>query len=140
MARCRTSGHSIASCAAHFCDLKASLASSIAESGSSRGFAVAESDWGELKPGFFLRLKPTNKAYGSAEHHGISIRKSVMVDLLLQPLLVENSCVALRKNWYATEALPIFAVVGVAVGGCGWYLVRLARGPDVVWNRHGNPG
>lgn len=65
---------------------------------------------------------------------------------------------ALKKNWYATEALPIFAVVGVAVGGCAWYLARLvrplvlgrlqalanltpkrtqARGPDVVWNRHG---
>ncbi|GAA97000.1 uncharacterized protein L969DRAFT_105566 [Mixia osmundae IAM 14324] len=45
----------------------------------------------------------------------------------------------LRKNWYSPEVLPIFAVVGVAVGGCGWYLARLARGPDVVWDRRGNP-
>jgi hypothetical protein len=64
-----------------------------------------------------------------------------------------------------SQAIPIVVVVGVAVGGCGWYLTRLARGPvsriqvqvpsrrtfvgrlthcfvpvqDVVWNRHGNP-
>lgn len=27
------------------------------------------------------------------------------------------------------QAIPIVVVVGVAVGGCGWYLTRLARGP-----------
>ncbi|KAK9900276.1 hypothetical protein P389DRAFT_165501 [Cystobasidium minutum MCA 4210] len=44
-----------------------------------------------------------------------------------------------KKNWYAPEAIPIIVVVGAAVGGCAWYLTRLARGPDIVWNRHGNP-
>ncbi|CCM04030.1 uncharacterized protein FIBRA_06187 [Fibroporia radiculosa] len=42
------------------------------------------------------------------------------------------------KNWYAIEATPIFAVVGLAVVGCGWYLTRLARGPTVVWTKE-NP-
>ncbi|WAQ92471.1 hypothetical protein PtA15_16A379 [Puccinia triticina] len=30
-------------------------------------------------------------------------------------------------------------VIGTAMGGATWYLSRLARGPDIVWNRHGNP-
>lgn len=44
-----------------------------------------------------------------------------------------------KKNWYRAEILPIIAVMGVAVGGAGWYVSRLARGPDVVWDRKGNP-
>ncbi|KAF8314705.1 hypothetical protein DL93DRAFT_2167124 [Clavulina sp. PMI_390] len=43
------------------------------------------------------------------------------------------------QTWYAVEAIPIYAVVGIAVGGAGWYLTRLARGPDVIWDRRGNP-
>lgn len=26
----------------------------------------------------------------------------------------------------------------VLLAGCAWYLARLARGPDVVWDRKGN--
>ncbi|OCH95866.1 hypothetical protein OBBRIDRAFT_830467 [Obba rivulosa] len=39
------------------------------------------------------------------------------------------------KNWFAVEAIPIYAVVGLVVGGGSWYLFRLARGPTVVWTR-----
>ncbi|KAH0839603.1 Aldo/keto reductase family-domain-containing protein [Lanmaoa asiatica] len=62
------------------------------------------------------------------------------------------------RNWYAVEvwlgllfvwfqiplissslqAIPLYAVIGLAVGGASWYLTRLARGPSVVWTR-GNP-
>ncbi|GAA5827207.1 hypothetical protein JCM11251_001169 [Rhodosporidiobolus azoricus] len=45
----------------------------------------------------------------------------------------------LWQTWYEPAALPIFAVVGTACFGAGWYLTRLARGPDVIWDRHGNP-
>ncbi|KAG8928148.1 hypothetical protein FRC03_008654 [Tulasnella sp. 419] len=45
----------------------------------------------------------------------------------------------IAKNWYAPEAIPIYAVVGVAVTGAGWYLTRLARGSDVIWDRKNNP-
>ncbi|GAA5829296.1 hypothetical protein JCM5353_001649 [Sporobolomyces roseus] len=41
--------------------------------------------------------------------------------------------------WYEPAALPIVAVVGTACFGAAWYLTRLARGPDVIWDRHGNP-
>ncbi|POV98473.1 hypothetical protein PSHT_14009 [Puccinia striiformis] len=30
-------------------------------------------------------------------------------------------------------------VIGTAMGGAGWYLTRLARGPDIIWARHSNP-
>ncbi|KAI1793005.1 hypothetical protein LXA43DRAFT_1004231 [Ganoderma leucocontextum] len=39
------------------------------------------------------------------------------------------------KNWFAVEATPIYAIVGVVVVGAGWYLTRLARGPSVVWTK-----
>ncbi|OJA07688.1 hypothetical protein AZE42_01880 [Rhizopogon vesiculosus] len=42
------------------------------------------------------------------------------------------------RNWFAIEAIPIYAVIGLAVGGAGWYLARLARGPTVVWTKN-NP-
>ncbi|GAA5888773.1 hypothetical protein JCM6882_002846 [Rhodosporidiobolus microsporus] len=45
----------------------------------------------------------------------------------------------LWQTWYEPAALPIFAVVGAACFGAGWYLTRLARGPDVIWDRHNNP-
>ncbi|KAG9011135.1 hypothetical protein FRB90_007455 [Tulasnella sp. 427] len=45
----------------------------------------------------------------------------------------------IRKHWYAPEAIPIYAVIGIAVGGATWYLTRLARGPDVIWDRKNNP-
>ncbi|KIK99717.1 hypothetical protein PAXRUDRAFT_822487 [Paxillus rubicundulus Ve08.2h10] len=42
------------------------------------------------------------------------------------------------RNWYAIEAIPLYAVIGLAVGGATWYLSRLARGPTVVWTKN-NP-
>jgi hypothetical protein len=36
------------------------------------------------------------------------------------------------------EVYPIFAVVGGAVTGAGFYLYRLSQGTEVVWNRHGD--
>jgi len=39
------------------------------------------------------------------------------------------------RNWWAVEAIPIFAVVGATVVGCAWYLTHLARGPSVVWTK-----
>ncbi|KAI8140171.1 WD40-repeat-containing domain protein [Fennellomyces sp. T-0311] len=41
--------------------------------------------------------------------------------------------------WYKTEIIPIYVTVGGACGLAGWYLTRLARGPDVVWDRRNNP-
>ncbi|SNX84526.1 related to NADH-ubiquinone oxidoreductase MLRQ subunit [Melanopsichium pennsylvanicum] len=43
------------------------------------------------------------------------------------------------KNWYAPEVLPIYVITGLAAGGATWYLTRLARGPDVIWDRKNNP-
>ncbi|KAI0723491.1 hypothetical protein C8Q76DRAFT_723088 [Earliella scabrosa] len=42
------------------------------------------------------------------------------------------------KHWFAVEAIPIYAVVGIVVAGGSWYLARLARGPTVVWTKE-NP-
>ncbi|KAL0091158.1 NADH dehydrogenase 1 alpha subcomplex subunit 4 NDUFA4 [Phycomyces blakesleeanus] len=41
--------------------------------------------------------------------------------------------------WYKTEIIPIYITVGGACGLAGWYLTRLARGPEVVWDRKSNP-
>ncbi|GJJ07659.1 hypothetical protein Clacol_010570 [Clathrus columnatus] len=43
-----------------------------------------------------------------------------------------------RRNWFAIEAVPLYAVVGVAVVGAGWYTTRLATRPDIIWTK-GNP-
>ncbi|EJU06482.1 hypothetical protein DACRYDRAFT_44631 [Dacryopinax primogenitus] len=45
----------------------------------------------------------------------------------------------LFQTWFAVEAIPIYVVVLGAVSGAGWYLTRLARGPDVIWDRKNNP-
>ncbi|KAF8499304.1 hypothetical protein JB92DRAFT_2982464 [Gautieria morchelliformis] len=42
------------------------------------------------------------------------------------------------RHWFAVEAIPIYAVVGIAVGGAGWYVGRLASRPDVIWTKN-NP-
>jgi len=42
------------------------------------------------------------------------------------------------KKWVPIETLPIFGVVGLAVGGAGYYLWRLSQGPEVVWDRGGD--
>ncbi|KAI9624220.1 hypothetical protein KEM48_009118 [Puccinia striiformis f. sp. tritici PST-130] len=46
---------------------------------------------------------------------------------------------AAMKHWYDPAAIPIYVVIGTAMGGAGWYLTRLARGPDIIWARHSNP-
>ncbi|KAL1917607.1 uncharacterized protein VTP21DRAFT_4000 [Calcarisporiella thermophila] len=46
---------------------------------------------------------------------------------------------AFLKNWYSVEVLPIVVIIGGALGGASWYLTRLARGPDVAWDRKNNP-
>lgn len=46
---------------------------------------------------------------------------------------------AAMKHWYDPAAIPIYVVIGGAMGGATWYLSRLARGPDIVWDRHNNP-
>ena len=33
------------------------------------------------------------------------------------------------------EVYPIVAVSVLAVGGATWYLTRLARSPDVIWDK-----
>ncbi|CAG8570758.1 3956_t:CDS:2 [Paraglomus occultum] len=43
------------------------------------------------------------------------------------------------RYWYRPEIVPIYVVTGIAVAGAGWYLTRLARGPDVTWDRKNNP-
>ncbi|KAF8945912.1 hypothetical protein BGW39_004830 [Mortierella sp. 14UC] len=45
----------------------------------------------------------------------------------------------LFQTWFRVEVIPIYAVLGVACGGAGWYVTRLARGPDVTWDRKNNP-
>lgn len=39
------------------------------------------------------------------------------------------------KNWFAMEAIPIYAIIGGVCLGASWYLVRLARGPQVIWTK-----
>ncbi|BEJ17773.1 hypothetical protein CspHIS471_0700410 [Cutaneotrichosporon sp. HIS471] len=36
------------------------------------------------------------------------------------------------------ETYPIVAIIGGAVVGAGYYLVRLSQGSEVVWNRGGD--
>ncbi|KAG0372538.1 MAG: NADH-ubiquinone reductase complex 1 MLRQ subunit-domain-containing protein [Linnemannia gamsii] len=43
------------------------------------------------------------------------------------------------KTWFRAEVIPIYGVIGCAVGGAAWYVTRLARGPDVTWDRKNNP-
>ncbi|KAF9930476.1 hypothetical protein FBU30_000446 [Linnemannia zychae] len=43
------------------------------------------------------------------------------------------------KTWYRPEVIPIYGVLGFAVGGACWYVTRIARGPDVTWDRKNNP-
>ncbi|WWD17429.1 hypothetical protein CI109_101870 [Kwoniella shandongensis] len=42
---------------------------------------------------------------------------------------------AAMKRWFPVEALPIFGIVGIAVGGATYYLYRLSQGSEVVWDR-----
>ncbi|WFD43225.1 hypothetical protein MPSI1_001882 [Malassezia psittaci] len=45
-------------------------------------------------------------------------------------------------NWrkiVPVEVYPIVLLTGVALGGATWYLTRLARGSDVIWDRKNNP-
>lgn len=31
--------------------------------------------------------------------------------------------------------MPIVVLTGVALAGAGWYLTRLARSPEVIWDK-----
>ncbi|KAG6820170.1 hypothetical protein H0H93_004433 [Arthromyces matolae] len=39
------------------------------------------------------------------------------------------------KNWFAIEAIPIYAIIGSVVVGATWYTYRLAMGPNVIWTK-----
>ncbi|KAF5387740.1 hypothetical protein D9615_000067 [Tricholomella constricta] len=41
----------------------------------------------------------------------------------------------LMKNWFAVEAVPIYAIIGGVLAGASWYTYRLAMGPNVVWTK-----
>ncbi|KAI8369145.1 NADH-ubiquinone reductase complex 1 MLRQ subunit-domain-containing protein [Choanephora cucurbitarum] len=41
--------------------------------------------------------------------------------------------------WYKHEVVPIFVTVGGACALAGYHLAKLARGPEVVWDRTNNP-
>ncbi|THH33738.1 hypothetical protein EUX98_g479 [Antrodiella citrinella] len=56
--------------------------------------------------------------------HGQTLRSQLRVEL-------SNRLKRVQKM----NAIPIYAVVGVVLAGGGWYLVRLARGPTVVWTK-----
>ncbi|CAD6587305.1 MAG: hypothetical protein TREMPRED_004715 [Tremellales sp. Tagirdzhanova-0007] len=45
---------------------------------------------------------------------------------------------ASMRKWFPLEVFPIFTIVGLAVGGAGFYLFRLSQGSEVVWNRKGD--
>ncbi|KAG6378391.1 Aldo/keto reductase family-domain-containing protein [Boletus reticuloceps] len=71
--------------------------------------------------------------------------------------MVGSAARKFMRNWYAVEvqlfsyflisepqnlltstllqAIPLYAVIGITVGGAGWYLARLAQGPSVVWTK-----
>jgi hypothetical protein len=38
----------------------------------------------------------------------------------------------------AVSPLTSRSIVGLAVGGAGYYLWKLSQGPEVVWDRHGD--
>ncbi|WFD38555.1 uncharacterized protein MJAP1_001512 [Malassezia japonica] len=45
-------------------------------------------------------------------------------------------------NWkkvIPVEVYPIIAITGFAVGGAAWYITRLARAPEVIWDKKNNP-
>ncbi|TFK56045.1 hypothetical protein OE88DRAFT_1731676 [Heliocybe sulcata] len=39
------------------------------------------------------------------------------------------------QNWFAIEAIPMYAIVALVVGGGSWYLSRLAMGPTIIWTK-----
>ena len=41
-----------------------------------------------------------------------------------------------RKNWFAYEAVPLYAILGSAALGTGWYLTYLARRPEGASSCH----
>lgn len=49
--------------------------------------------------------------------------------------MVSSARSKFMRNWFAIEAIPLYAVIGLTVGGAAWYLTRLARGPTVVWTK-----
>ncbi|MBW0512138.1 hypothetical protein O181_051853 [Austropuccinia psidii MF-1] len=44
-----------------------------------------------------------------------------------------------KRFWYEPAAVPLYVLMAGSMSGVGWYLFRLAKGPNVIWDRHNNP-
>lgn len=66
------------------------------------------------------------------------VSTSLSTSLLLTPYIM-SAASKFFKIWYKPEIIPIYVVTGGAVAMATWYVSRLARGPEVVWDRHNNP-
>ncbi|KOS15817.1 hypothetical protein Malapachy_2231 [Malassezia pachydermatis] len=56
--------------------------------------------------------------------------------------MTASSAAKNATNWakiVPVEVYPIIALTGLAVGGATWYISRLARSPDVIWDKKNNP-
>ena len=82
------------------------------------------------------------------KHLGKVSPSSLSLSLSLSLLQIEKMVAGAAANtakksfwsiWYKHEIIPIYVTVGAACGLAGYYLTRLARGPEVVWDRTNNP-
>ncbi|KAL5530277.1 hypothetical protein ACEPAF_6534 [Sanghuangporus sanghuang] len=39
------------------------------------------------------------------------------------------------KHWFAVEAIPLYAILGIALTGATWFSIRQARSPSVIWTK-----
>ncbi|EJD42965.1 hypothetical protein AURDEDRAFT_167913 [Auricularia subglabra TFB-10046 SS5] len=49
--------------------------------------------------------------------------------------LIRQRAQGFFRHWYATEAIPLVAIIGFAVSGGTWFLFRGISRPDVIWTR-----
>ncbi|KAH7097812.1 hypothetical protein BKA62DRAFT_773939 [Auriculariales sp. MPI-PUGE-AT-0066] len=52
---------------------------------------------------------------------------------------LRNKVTQFRRHWFAYEAVPLYAILGLAGVGTAWYLTYLASRPEVLWARKKNP-